>query len=171
MSYTTWPRFLSVFLVKLLCTITLYPQLLYKVIVLGKIIFYFLIPDISPRRPRRKPPRTRLRTPRGQQGGISDWQVNIIWFGHILFNIGEHVMIDKKSLILDSECSLFRVYSEWTFSKTVLHFFSRSVEQTFSLSMHIFRHVISSPDIDQQPHSCPNLGKPSTQIVTSFFNS
>ena len=47
---------------------------LHKVIVLGKIIFYFLTPDISPRQPRRKPPRTRLRTPRGQQGGISDRQ-------------------------------------------------------------------------------------------------
>ena len=68
------------------------------------------------------------------------------------------------------ECSLFRMYSESTFSKTVLHFFSRSVEQTFSLTMHIFRHVISSPDIDQ-PHSCPNLGTPCTQIVASFLTA
>ena len=47
---------------------------LHKIIVLRKIIFYSLTPDISPRQPRRKPPRTRLRTPRGQQGGISDRQ-------------------------------------------------------------------------------------------------
>ena len=68
------------------------------------------------------------------------------------------------------ECSLFRMYAELTFSKTVLHFFSRSVEQTFSLTMHIFRHVISSPDIDQ-PHSSPNLGTPCTQIVTPFLTA
>ena len=50
---------------------------LHKVIVLGKIIFYLLTPDISPRQPRRKPPRTRLRTPRGQQGGISRFKM--VW--------------------------------------------------------------------------------------------